>query len=331
MVSAVEVLGPARAPAVRRILAIAVVVAVVVVALLLPQFTQRRDTLNLLFLVYLYATMAQSWNILGGFAGQVNLGHAAFFGVGALVTRKLWTEQDVPILPAMLVAGLVVVVFALVVGALTFRLRGVYFAIGTLALAEALRITVANLLPNISSMPGPMIASYELEPRYYLALALAVVTAAAALLLQRTRVSLGILAVREDEEAAQAAGVNALVHKLVALALSAFFAGLAGGVFAYYHVSYYPSFTFSATWTFDAVLATFIGGIGTIAGPIIGATFFVWVRERLATSLVEVHQAIFGILFIVVVLVLPGGLLEGWGRLRRRVLRLIAKVTSSRD
>jgi ABC-type branched-subunit amino acid transport system permease subunit len=107
-----------------------------------------------------------------------------------------------------------------------------------------------------------MIARYELEPRYYLALGLALVTAETVYLLPKTRVSLGILAVREDEEAAEAAGVNALRHKLVALALSSFFAGLAGGVFAYYHVSFYPSFTFSPAWTFDAVLATFIGGIG---------------------------------------------------------------------
>jgi len=304
-----------------RKLPLAGVAAMVLIALLVPQLTQRRDTINLLFLVYLYVTLAQSWNILAGFAGQVNLGHAAFFGVGALVTRKLWTEQDVPFLPALVAGGLVVVAFALVVGAVTFRLRGIYFSIGTLALAEALRITVANVLPNISSMPGPAIARYDLEPRYYLALLLALITAATVMLLQRTRVSLGILAVREDEEAAQASGVNALAHKLVALALSSFFAGLAGGVFAYYHVSYYPSFAFGPAWTFDAVLATFVGGIGTIAGPIIGGAFFVVVRERLAVSLVEVHQVFFGLLFIVVVLLMPGGIVEAWSRLRRLAVR----------
>jgi branched-chain amino acid transport system permease protein len=269
--------------------------------------------------------------MLAGFAGQVNLGHAAFFGVGALVTRKLWTEEELPLFLALIVAGVVVAVFGLVVGAVTFRLRGVYFSIGTLALAEALRLTIANLLPNISSMPGPLIATYELEPRYYLALVLATATAAATLLLQMTRISLGILAVREDEEAAQASGVNALAHKLMALALSSFFAGLAGGVFAYYHVSYYPSFPFGAAWTFDAVLATFVGGIGTIAGPIIGGAFFILVRERLATSLVDVHQAMFGALFIIVVLVMPGGLLEASNRLRRLFMRLVSSGRRKAD
>lgn len=305
-----------------RQIAIVVAIAIIVIsALVLPQLTQRRDLINLFFLVYLYITLAQSWNILAGYAGQINLGHAAFFGVGALTTRKLWTEQDVPFAAAFLAGGVAAVLFALVVGIPTFRLRGVYFAIGTLAMAEAMRITVGNLLPNLTAMPGPLIGRYDLEPRYYLALGLALCTAATVFLLPKTRVSLGILAVREDEEAAQASGVNALTHKLVALALSSFFAGLAGGVFAYYHVSYYPSLTFSPTWTFDSVLATFIGGIGTPVGPIVGGAFFILVRERLAVSLVEVHQLIFGILFILVVLILPGGLVEAWSRLRRAVGR----------
>jgi branched-chain amino acid transport system permease protein len=308
-------------PRAKLVFTTAAVVALVLVTFLIPQFTQRRDVINLLFLVYLYVTLAQSWNILAGYGGQVNLGHAAFFGVGALVTRKLWTEQDVPFAAAFFAGGIVALLFALVVGVVTFRLRGVYFAIGTLALAEALRITVANLLPNITSLPGPMIARYELEPRYYLALVLALSTAATVFFLPRTRVSLGILAVREDEEAAQATGVNALKHKLVALALSSFFAGLAGATFAYYHVSYYPSFTFSSVWTFDAVLATFVGGIGTLVGPIVGGAFFILLRERLAVSLVEIHQIIFGILFILVVLALPGGLVEAWSRLRRLAMR----------
>ena len=308
----------------------AAIAALVVIALLVPQLTQRRDTLNLLFLVYLYVTLAQSWNILAGYAGQINLGHAAFFGVGAWTTRGLWTDEDVPFMAAFLAGGLVAMAFALIFGLVTFRLRGVYFAIGTLALAEALRLTVANLLPNIESLPGPTIARYELEPRYYLALALALVCSATVAILPRSRISLGILAVREDEGAAEASGVSPLAHKLIALAMSSFFAGLAGGCFAFYHVSYYPSFTFSPAWTFDAVLATFIGGIGSPAGPIVGGIFFVLVRERLAVSLVEVHQIFFGILFILVVLALPGGLVEGWSRLRRLAMRLTTRSMESK-
>jgi branched-chain amino acid transport system permease protein len=165
-------------------------------------------------------------------------------------------------------------------------------------------------------MSGQMIAGYDLASRYYLALGLAVTTTFAAWLLLRSPWSLGLLAVREDEEAAQATGVHVLGHKLLALFLSSFFAGLAGGVFAYQQISYYPSAPFSPHWTFDALLIAFIGGLGTLAGPIIGAIFFVVVREQLAVNLVEIHQVIFGILFILIVLIFPGGLVEAWERLR---------------
>jgi branched-chain amino acid transport system permease protein len=122
---------------------VALLAAVVLAAALLPQLTQRRDTLNLFFLIYLYVTLALSWNILGGYAGQINLGHAAFFGIGSMATRGLWTDEGFPFLLAMLAGGAASVLFALVVGVATFRLRGVCFAIGTLALAS-LRITVAT-------------------------------------------------------------------------------------------------------------------------------------------------------------------------------------------
>ena len=298
---------------------VAWLVAGAAIALLaaVPLVTDRRDLLNLLFLVFLSVTLGQSWNILGGFAGQVNLGHAAFFGVGALVTRSLWAGQGLPFPPAFAAGGLAAVLFAMLIGVPTFRLRGVYFSIGTLGMAEVLRITTANALPLVSALPAELAATYDLSARYYLALGLAAATMLAAYLLLRSRLGLGVLAVREDEAAAQATGVDALRHKLLALAISALFAGLAGATFAYYHVSYYSEFAFSPHWTFDAVLITFIGGLGTLVGPLVGAVFYVLVREQLAITLVQLHQVIFGILFIAVVLALPGGLVDAWARVRR--------------
>jgi branched-chain amino acid transport system permease protein len=288
-----------------------------VLAALLPQLTNRQDVLNLGFLILLYVSLGQSWNLVGGLAGQVNLGHAAFFGLGALATRELWAG-GLPFGLAWLAGGLLAVLFALLIGLPTFRLRGVYFSIGTLAVGEALRITVGNALPKITALPTELITHYDLAAAYYLALALAVATMLAAYLLLRSRLSLGILAVREDEDAAEATGVNALQHKMLALLLSSLFAGLAGGVFAFKEVSYYPETPFSPVWTFDAVLITFVGGLGTLIGPLIGAVFFVVVREQLAVTLVQVHQITFGALFILVVLILPGGLVDVWGRVRRR-------------
>lgn len=298
--------------------------AVVVVALaLLPAFTGRTDVLNLAFLVFLYITLAQSWNVLGGLAGQINLGHAAFFGIGAIVTRSLWIAGVHPY-AGMLAGGAVALLFGLVIGVPAFRLRGAYFAIGTLGLAEILRITVGNALPEVSTLPGSFIAGYSLAHRYYLSLGLAVITMSTVWALARSRTGLALLALRDDEDAAEATGVNTLKYKLVALAISTALAGLGGGVLAFYHVSYYPQMPFGPTWTFDPLLITFIGGVGTLWGPVLGAVFYILVKEVLARSLVEIHLLIFGVLFIVVVMMLPGGLLEAVRWLKRPTGRAYA-------
>lgn len=298
----------------RRWLTPIAVGVLILFAVIYPQQADKQDIWNLFFLICLHITLSQSWNILAGFAGQTSLGHAAFFGLGALVTRTVWLN-GLPFVLAFGLGGLAAMAFALLIGAPTFRLRGAYFAIGTLGVAEVLRITVSQNLPFISTLPGPWIATFELSPRYYLALGLALFTTGAAYLLLRSPWSLGILAVREDEEAAQATGVHILRHKLLALAISSLFAGLAGGLYAFQQISYYPAAPFSPLWTFDALLITFVGGLGTLAGPIIGAIFFILVRQQLAVTLVEVHQVVFGVLFILIVLVFPGGLVGAWKRL----------------
>jgi branched-chain amino acid transport system permease protein len=281
-----------------------------------PLVVRRDDVLNFLVLTLLTITLAQSWNIVAGYAGQVNLGHAAFFGLGALVTRTLWIG-GAPVGLAMLAGAAVAVLFALAVGGAAFRLRGAYFAIGTLALGEILRITVGNTLSEISTLPTPTIATYRLAARYWLALGLAALSVLAVGRLAGSRLGLGMQAIREDEDAAEATGVDALRLKLTALALSTALAGLAGGAFAYYHISYYPAHAFGPHWTFDAVLVTFIGGVGTLHGPILGAVFYVLLKEYLAIRWVDFHLLIFGALFIAIVLLLPGGIVQAGARLRR--------------
>jgi len=287
---------------------------------LLPLLVRRDDVLNFLFLMLLAITLAESWNIVAGYAGQVNLGHAAFFGLGALVARTLWFGGT-PILLAMGAGAAVATGFALLIGAAAFRLRGAYFAIGTLALGEILRTTVGNIFPEISTLPTATITAYRLSHRYYLALALATLSIAAVVGLATSRVGLGMRAIREDEEAAEASGVGALRLKLTALALSTGLTGLAGGLFAYYHISYYPSHPFGPHWTFDALLMTFIGGVGTVRGPILGAVLYVFLKEYLAVRWVDFHLLIFGVLFIVIVLLLPGGLVQAVARVRRLFAR----------
>jgi branched-chain amino acid transport system permease protein len=305
-----------RNATVRRIAALALAAAA---AAALPTYVQNESVQTTLVQALLIATLAVSWNILSGFAGQINLGHAAFFGVGALTARLLWLEQGLPFWISFLAGGLAAVLFALIVGAPALRLRGIYFAIGTLALAQALRVTVGNVLPIVTRLPGPALATYDISQRYYLALGVLLVTVLATILLSRSKLGLGMQAVREDEEAAQSIGVNTFAYKLTAFAMSAFFAGIAGSAFAFYHVSYYFDLPFEPIWTFDALLITFVGGIGTIAGPLIGTVFFVYVSDVLAAQWVDFHLILFGTLFILVVLALPGGFIEFWERIVKRL------------
>ena len=188
----------------------------------------RDDVLNFVFLVLLSITLAQSWNIIAGYAGQVNLGHAAFFGLGALTARTLWIGGT-PVLIAMAAGALV-----------ADRLRAADRR-GRLPPARAptsrsarwrsarsCATTVGNVLPEISTLPAASIGAYRLAPRYYLALALAALSVLAVAGLPRSRLGLGMQAVREDEDAAEATGVSALALKLRALALSTALAGAGG-------------------------------------------------------------------------------------------------------
>jgi branched-chain amino acid transport system permease protein len=293
------------------------VLAIVVLACL-PLVVKKDSILNLLILVLLYVVLASSWNILGGYAGQSNLGHAAFFGIGSLVTRLLWV-LGWPFAACMAAGVASAIALALLIGFPAFKLRGVYFAIGTLALAQILNVTVGNLLPEMSY--NPALADYQIVPRYYLFLALAVMTIAAAYAVVHSRLGLGMKAVRFQEDAAESLGVSAFKHKLVALIFSASFAGLAGGAFAYYHVSYYLNMPFGPAWTFDPMMMAYIGGAGTVVGPIVGSVFFVLIKELLVLHVGEYHLVIFGTLFILVVLFLPGGLVEAWEKTRTALHR----------
>ncbi len=284
----------------------------------IPLWTKRNDIINLMILIFLYICLAQSWNILAGYAGQVSLGHAAFFGLGAITTRFIWV-CGYPFFLALLSGGVVAVVFALMIGHPALRLKGIYFAIGTLGLAQMLKITVGNVLPTVAGLPEDYITAYNLIPRYYLFLILAVIIVAVVYWINHSNLGLGMMAVREDEEAAKAAGVNTFRQKIIALSISAFFAGLAGGAFAFYQVSYYYDLPFSPSWTFDALLITFVGGVGTIAGPIVGAFFYAIFKELFARTFPEFHVFVFGLLFIMVVLLFPGGLVEITSKIRRLV------------
>ena len=291
---------------------------------LLPTLIRSEYILNLLLMFFLYIIVAQSWNLLGGYTGQVSLGHSAFFGTGALITRLLWTA-GVPIAPALIAGGLSSVALAALVGVPCLRMRSAYFPIGTLALAMIAQITVANIFPLPGSLSSRYLVSYAVLNRYYLALLVAVLTVAIVYWIVRSRTGLALVGIRDDEAAAEAMGVRTFKHKVFALMVSSLLAGLGGGIFAYQQVSYYYYAPFELSWSFLPTLTTFIGGLGTIGGPILGAACFLGLSELFAISLGEVHIVVFAFTFILVVLFVPGGLMSISTKVRGLAVRLVRR------
>jgi branched-chain amino acid transport system permease protein len=290
---------------------------VLILLILFPIVAGTEHTLNLFILLFITIILAQSWNILGGYAGQISLGNAAFFGIGALWFHYMAWRGGVPIILALPAAGLAGAVLASFVGIPALRLKGAYFAIGTLALAEALRITIGNLLPRTVYIPTAYIVSYKLLTRYYITLLVVLITQVVMYSVTRSKIGLGMMAIRDDDEAADTVGVSPFRHKFTALVISSFFSGLAGGLFAYYQISILPAYLFSPQWTFEPLVAASVGGSGTLLGPIIGSVFLIILTELFALTLGKGYLIIFGGLFIFVVLFLPGGLIEASRRIQR--------------
>ncbi len=279
------------------------------------------NVMNIMVTLFIYIILSQSWNLIGGYAGQVNLGIVAFFGVSTMVTHFLW-KAGFPVYCAISAGSLSAGVLAALIGLPTLRLRGMYFAVGTLALAQAAQTVVANIFVRQVSMPASLMTNYSLTPRYYSGLFLLVITMAVVYFVTRSKVGLAMVAIRDDEQAAQVTGVKVFKCKVIALLISALLAGLAGGFYAYVRLSFWQiSIVFSPLWTFDALLAVVIGGAGTLGGPIIGSIFLIVLSEIFANNLGQAHLIIFGFLFILVVLFLPRGLMSGVDLVRTRMVR----------
>lgn len=301
-----------------RPVALGISVVFLLAAVALGFLTDSQRILTVSIQVFMLAALASSWNVLGGFAGQISLGHAVFFGLGALITREMWLGGS-HLAVAMAVAVGVTAAASAIIGVPLLRFRDIYFSIGTLAVGVAVYLTIGNIRPGISSLPVDALREYTFTRPYYLTLAVLVVTVLVSMWLKRSKIGLGMMAVRDDEEAAGATGVGPLRHKLTAFVISAALAALVGGSFAYFSVSYYPNFPFSVVWTFEAITVVFIGGLATIVGPVVGSAFFVILRNVLPSGIEEFQVVLFGMLFILVVLLLPGGLVEGGQKLLKRL------------
>lgn len=276
--------------------------------------------LNLGFFTFLYVARGVAWNILGGFAGYISFGYAAFFGLGAYTTALLWLRGWAPVATYPL-AGLVAAAFSLIVGAPTLRLAGPYFSIATIGVGEAMRILALNLdrvtggasglnLPTVVPTKGWF---------YTAALVCAALSFAIAAAVQRSRFGLGLQALRLDQEAAESLGVRTAVFKNLAHVLGAFLVGACGGLEATYLQYLHPDSVFGFTESISLVLITLIGGLGTLWGPVLGAAVFYAVQDYLLASYPTLHLLVYGVLLILILLFEPKGLAGLAARLWRRM------------
>jgi branched-chain amino acid transport system permease protein len=267
--------------------------------------------INQLVTLWIYILLSQSWNLIGGYTGQINLGIAAFFGCSVMVTHFMWVA-GIPIIISMLVGSLSTIIFAVLIGIPTLRLRGMYFAVGTLALAQALGVIMQNIFNRAITTRGDYVQAYNIDSRYYIGLAAVVVVLVAIYFIRRSKLGQALVSIREDEQAAQVTGVNTFKYKVISLLISAFIAGLAGGLYAYFRLYfYYTGDIFGLNWTFSAVIAVIIGGGGTLLGPVLGSIFLVILGYIFSLTLGQANLIVFGFLFIIVMLFLPQGLMGG--------------------
>jgi branched-chain amino acid transport system permease protein len=277
---------------------------------------ERSYIVYLLFLAFTYIALTQGWNLLGGYTGQISLGQNAFFGLGAYVTAISWLQGITGYFDplAMFLSGIAAAILAVAIGIpLLSKLRGDYFALGTLGLGEILRAVFTQggaFTGGAAGIVLPSTVYTSMRPYYFMALFLASLATVVTYFMVRSRIGLALVAIREDELAAEANGINIVKYKILAFALGAFFAGLCGSLQAYYIFHIHPLGFFGLNWTIYPVLMCVLGGSGTIVGPIIGAMILTGVFEVAKVWLAEIHPIFSGTLIIIVMLFLPDGIIR---------------------
>ena len=256
------------------------------------------------------AALAESWNIIGGFTGYASFGNVAFFGIGAYTTGVLLTAAEWPFALALPAGGLLAMVFAGLIGMPILRLKGHYFAIATLGVAETMREIVYNLKITGGGTGLTMPITKSALPFFYLMLGILIAVTLVNWWLSASRFGYGLIAIREDEDAAAAMGINTALYKTAAFALSGAFTGLTGGVFAYWITFIDPEGVFRVMHDHPDDHHGRVRRMGTVVGPLLGALVLASVSELLSTQLVSLAELFNGLIVILVVLFMPKGLAD---------------------
>ncbi|HYY89607.1 MAG TPA: branched-chain amino acid ABC transporter permease [Chloroflexota bacterium] len=297
---------------------VAPAVVLVLLAVFPAVFPTELGWIGLGFLSFIFVTLAVAWNLVGGYAGQVSFGYAAFFGTGAYVTAVLWSRGHWDPIATIPLAGLGAVLVALLVGLPCFRLVGPYFSIATIGMSEGARVLALNL-DQITGGASGLNLPLDVPNKswfYWSGLALAAATIALSAWVRASRVGLGLFALRMDQDAAESLGLNTTLSKNFIHCLSAFLVGVAAGLYVIYFSYVHPNQVFAFDLSIGMVLMGVIGGVGTLWGPVLGAAIYYPVRQLLLSqaNLVAFNLLVYGGLLIAIVLFEPGGLL---GLMRR--------------
>lgn len=300
--------------------------ALLIVSLFLvaaPFIFTARYSQHILILVLLYVALGSAWNVLGGFAGQLSLGHAAFFGIGAYAAAVLASKTPLSPWWALVAGPAVGLPVALVVGWICFRLRGPYFTLATIAVGEVVRLVALNWTELTGGAVGVVIRPSGFSgaskiPYYYIVLIIAAATVGLCQMMSRRKLGYYLMAIREDQETAESIGVNTTRYKLAALAISAALTAVAGAFYANYFLFVDPTIVLPLALSVEIVLISIIGGLGTVAGPVLGAVLLKLTSEIFRNEFEQANLLIYGALLILVILFMPDGLVGGV----RKVIRL---------
>ncbi len=301
--------GSARAASPSLVWRFSPLVLLILIALLYPWFTSPL-WIRIGTEVLMWAALAQSWNIIGGYTGYLDFGHGAFFGIGSYVTG-LMMLSGWPFGIGLVFSGIFASLLAVIIGWPTLRLRGAYFAIATWAFGEMIR-QIATILDFTGGAFGLQLPSFLNLPYFYymMLLVTGLTYLTTHLLLERARFGYKLLAIREHEEAAEMVGVNTVSIKIQAFALSAFFPGILGGIYAYWVTYIHPDSVLGAQLTDFMVVMAFLGGIGSLWGPLLGAIVVQMIQRLLWLFWGEgtFYLVIIGVAICAVVLFIPNGL-----------------------
>jgi branched-chain amino acid transport system permease protein len=290
--------------------------------------------LRIITTMLMYSGLALGWNLIGGFAGYPSFATAAFFGLGAY-TGAVMQARGLTMVPAWIMAGLAAGLFAAALGRAILHLRGHYFAIASLVVAEVLR-EITNSATELTGggmgLNLPVLAmdvTSQTRLYYYAMLMVAAAALAATIFVDRNRLGFGLRCIAQNEDAAIVLGINTSRYKVIAFALSALFPGLCGGIYASWVNYIDPIDAYDVLLSVKPIVMTLLGGVGTVLGPVYGACLFLLVEELVWRNLLEFHAGLLGVIVVCLVLFLPMGvlgsdwpsLLAAWRRPKREVVQ----------